>query len=63
VADLLRILDDTVAVAPCTELHPDGTISTGACRMGDLVPAIDGYWTVLAVMAERFVNGERPLAI
>jgi 8-oxo-dGTP pyrophosphatase MutT (NUDIX family) len=63
VADLLRILDDTDAVAPCTELHPDGTISTGSCRVRDLVPAIDGYWTVLAVMAERFANGERPLAI
>ena len=41
-------------------IHPDGTISTGACRVGDLVPAIDGYWTVLAVMADRFANGERP---
>ena len=51
------------ATAACTELHADGTVTVGTCRASDLVPALDGYWIVLAVMADRFARGERPLAI
>ena len=61
--DLVRIVGDPEAVAACTELHADGTITRGIVPGTDLVPAVDGYWIVLAVMADRFARGERPLAI
>jgi isopentenyldiphosphate isomerase len=61
--DLVAIAGDPEATVACTELHADGTVTTGSCRASDLVPALDGYWIVLAVMAERFARGERPLAI
>lgn len=32
-------------------------------RGHDLVDPIDGYWTVVLVMAERFATGQRPLGI
>lgn len=43
------------------------TTSDGAqpmqLRAQDLVVPTDGYWVVLAVMAERFVDGARPIAV
>lgn len=32
-------------------------------RREDLVPALDGYWVVALVMAQRLLEGRRPLAI
>ncbi len=64
-ADLLLMLQDPEAVVPCSDI----TTEIGAqqrdstCQRADLVPAVDGYWTVLAVMADRFVRGQSPLAI
>jgi 8-oxo-dGTP pyrophosphatase MutT (NUDIX family) len=62
-AALLQILQDPAAAAPCREVDATGRVFESVCRASDLVPAVDGYWTVLAVMAERFVNGATPLAI
>lgn len=44
------------AAAPTTTAH----VTVGR---GDLIPGNDGYWIVLAVMAERALAGARPLAI
>jgi 8-oxo-dGTP pyrophosphatase MutT (NUDIX family) len=62
VADLLEVVGSPGASVPAAEwdgeaLHPITVSAT------DLVPDIDGYWTVLAIMAERFAAGQRPLAI
>jgi 8-oxo-dGTP pyrophosphatase MutT (NUDIX family) len=64
-ADLLSLLHDQGIVVPCVEIAADPGARPVAteCRAIDLVPAVDGYWTVLAVMAQRFVAGDEPLAI
>ncbi len=64
-AGLLSLLRDPDTVVPCVEIgaHPGSMPVATECRATDLVPAIDGYWTVLAVMAQRFVAGDAPLAI
>lgn len=62
-ADLFTILDDPGAAVSCRERDVSGPTFETTCRAADLVPGIDGYWTVLAVMADRFANGLRPLAI
>lgn len=62
-ADLLAILADPSATAPATRWTPGTEAAAVAVSADDLVPAVDGYWTVLAVMADRFAHGQRPLAI
>ncbi|MEI7547583.1 MAG: NUDIX domain-containing protein [Actinomycetota bacterium] len=62
-SDLLVVLGDSAYLAPCRELDRDGAVHAGTLTAADLVPAVDGYWTVLAVMAQRFATGRRPLAI
>jgi 8-oxo-dGTP pyrophosphatase MutT (NUDIX family) len=64
-ADLLSLLQEPDIVVPCVEIgaDPGARPVAAACRAADLVPAVDGYWTVLAVMAQRFVAGDEPLAI
>ncbi|MCU1359448.1 MAG: hydrolase [Ilumatobacteraceae bacterium] len=61
--DLLRILVDPDHEAPSREVDLDGLVTRSVCRSTDLVPAVDGYWTVIAIMAQRFVDGVGPLAI
>lgn len=61
--DLFTILADPDADADCSERSVDGSTFQTTCRAADLVPSIDGYWTVLAVMADRFATGHHPLAI
>ena len=63
VAALLTILADQTAAVTARELSSDQAVRAVTCRAADLVPPIDGYWTVLAVMAERFVAGQTPLSI
>ncbi|MDO8361313.1 MAG: NUDIX domain-containing protein [Actinomycetota bacterium] len=63
VADLLRLLADADAVVPAMEVDCVGVVRPVACAQADLVPAVDGYWVVLATMAQRFADGVRPLAI
>lgn len=61
--DLLQILGDPNAEAAAREIDTDGVVRDIVCSGADLTPAVDGYWTVLTVMAERYVAGERVLAI
>lgn len=63
--DLMTMLRHPRAVVACTEIGsgPEAGLHPSTCRLADLVPAVDGYWTVLAVMADRFVNGQSPIAI
>jgi 8-oxo-dGTP pyrophosphatase MutT (NUDIX family) len=63
VAALLTILADDTAEEPCHELGTDRVVRPITCRAADLVPPVDGYWTVLAIMAERFIAGHSPLSI
>ena len=62
-AALLAILRDDTAVVTAQELGPDGVVRSIACCAADLVPQLDGYWTVLTIMAERFVAGQLPVSI
>jgi 8-oxo-dGTP pyrophosphatase MutT (NUDIX family) len=63
--DLLAILASSEVVVPCVEIGADpGAMPVATrCRAADLVPPMDGYWTVLAVMAQRYVAGLGPIAI
>ena len=62
-ADLLRVLADRSARAQCEARWIDGRIGQRSVGHDDLVPPLDGYWTVVTVMAERWVAGTSPLAI
>ena len=63
VTDLGRLLADPAASVTVPEVDTAGTMRETVCTMADLVPAIDSYWRVLAVMAERLVAGLEPLGI
>jgi hypothetical protein len=45
------------------EWRPGSAPLTTTIGAQELIKPEDGYWTVVLVMAERFVRGERPLAI
>ncbi len=60
---LLRILADPAASVTGDELGTDAAVRRRRYSRADLVPATDGYWTLIAIMAERFVSGRHPLAI
>jgi 8-oxo-dGTP pyrophosphatase MutT (NUDIX family) len=62
-AALLQILADPTVFVSCDELSTDGAVRHRRCSAADLVPATDGYWTLITIMAERFVAGRSPLAI
>jgi hypothetical protein len=62
-ADLLRVLADPAAQVECASTWVGGPAGTRVVGYDDLVPPLDGYWAVVTVMAERFVAGERPLAV
>ncbi len=62
--DLLALLGPAAAASRTgRELHRDGRVEVVRCTAEDLTPQLDGYWTVLVVMAERHVAGLGPLAI
>ncbi len=67
VADLVEIVvEDLIAILGDPELVVEaGSIAEGAVSISnrDLVEGADGYWTVLAVMAQRALAGETLLAI
>jgi isopentenyldiphosphate isomerase len=63
IADLLAVLADPHRVVTGTRWSPGAGPGPTPVSVDDLVPAVDGYWSVLAVMAERFCAGGRPLAI
>lgn len=58
---LLEPLDS--ATVDATEWTPGSQPEPVAISAADMVKPTDGYWTVALVMAQRFVAGQRPLAI
>jgi len=48
---------------PCIRWVPGEAPAESTMTRTDLVADTDGYWSVLAVMAQRFLAGETPLAI
>ena len=62
-ADLLRVLADRTVRVECPATWVDGRAGRRKVGYDDLVPPMDGYWTVVTVMAERYVNGDRPIAV
>lgn len=63
VADLLQIVESSDARVPAHRWAPGAPPTPVVVAQADLVPSVDGYWTVLAVMAQRFARGEGPIAI
>ena len=61
-ANLLQVLSDREVVAPATEWDGE-TLRPVVVGAADLVPDVDGYWRALAIVAARFVAGERTLAV
>jgi hypothetical protein len=57
------VLADPAVRVECAAALVDGQVGHRLVGYDDLVPPMDGYWTVVTVMAERFVAGETPLAI
>lgn len=62
-ADLLRVLADRSARVECPAVWVDGRAGHRVVGYDDLVPPMDGYWTVVTVMAQRFVAGEAPIGV
>jgi len=63
VAALLQLLDHSGLAVPAISWTPGGAIEPVSIDANDLVPSIDGYWSVMAIMADRFIRGKSPLAI
>lgn len=63
VSDLVSLLADAAASVPIVEVDAQGVMRASTCTGAELVPSVDGYWAVLAIMAERLVAGLSPLAI
>ncbi|MDA3039472.1 MAG: NUDIX domain-containing protein [Actinomycetota bacterium] len=61
--ELLLLLADPARSVAAFEVDPAGSVRRVECRGAELVPAVDGYWTVLATMAERYVAGVRQLGV
>ena len=51
------------AAAAARRIDVDGGDEPLEVTVDQLVPAVDGYWTVLLVMTLRYLAGHRPLAI
>lgn len=63
VDDLLHLAAGSPGPIEGTECRPGCGPVQVPIRAGDLVDAIDGYWTVVLVMAGRFAAGLRPLGV
>ena len=61
--DALGLLASPARPCVARELRRDGTLHEVRIEPGELVPQLDGYWTVLMVMAERHLAGLTPIAI
>lgn len=62
VEDLLALLGDETVHRPAVEAI-DGVRHAVELSRRDLVAGEEGYWVVMAAMAERLLDGKRPLAI
>lgn len=63
VADLALVVGDPGVRVPAQRWVPGAEPTPVVVSQAGLVPSVDGYWTVLAVMAQRFARGEGPIAI
>ena len=54
---------DRTSTIDAVEWRPGSPPAPTTISAADLIKPTDGYWTVLLVMADRFVRGDRPLAI
>ncbi len=63
VADLLELAGGAPGPVPGLECRAGGRPEPIEIRAGDLVEAIDGYWTVALIMAERFAAGRGPIGV
>ncbi|MEL6983404.1 MAG: NUDIX domain-containing protein [Actinomycetota bacterium] len=63
VAGLLALAGGQREPITATEWRPGQPPQTVEVRASDLVDAIDGYWTVVLVMAARFAAGQHPIGI
>ncbi|MEM8925321.1 MAG: NUDIX domain-containing protein [Actinomycetota bacterium] len=62
-SDLVALVGDPTLTVDTTAWDAEGGYQPHPIRRSALVADAGQYWTVLAVMAERFLRGERPLAI
>ncbi len=61
--DQVRSGADPDPSVPAMEWQPGHAPASVTIGAQELIKPEDGYWTVVLVMAERFVRGDRPLAI
>ncbi len=61
--NLIRLLGEPGLRVPALSWHQGGAIAAAEIERDDLVTPSDGYWIVMAVMAERYLDGEHPLAV
>lgn len=62
-AGLLALLADREDEVDCSRWSAETGTRATTMKRTDLVADSDGYWAVLAVMAQRYLGGDRPLAI
>lgn len=62
-ADFVSLLADRALTIPAQAWSRRSGLTTSTMVRSDLVAETSGYWRVVAVMAQRFLNGEEPLAI
>lgn len=61
--ELVAVIDDADARRPATRWSPDTGVEPFTMVRSALVADAGQYWTVVAVMAQRFLDGARPLAV
>ena len=63
VVDVLAMLDDPTVEVSAVGVDAAGRVGPVRCIGAELVPAVDGYWVVLAIMVERHLAGGHPIGI
>ncbi len=63
VAGLLGLASGRFDTIDAAEWWPGGPVRSVELRASELVDPIDGYWTVVLVMAERFAADQFPIGI
>lgn len=63
VLDVLAMLDDSTIEVSAVEVDTAGRVRPVRCTGAELVPPVDSYWVVLAIMVERHLVGQDPLGI
>ena len=61
--DFVSLLADRAATISAQSWSSAGGLVTATMARSELVAETSGYWSVVAIMAHRFLKGEKPLAI